>query len=979
MKSLMALLLIIAGSASEGSAGKESGEFLYVDPLPGSKMVFRGTNIIVRRNEPIERESAQSPGSISVTGSASGPHTAGCVISDDDRTAVWTPSAPFTPGETVTVRLPGWFHGEASNTGPPFSWSFKVSGMTLPPPTFGASSEWNGALSVGPRATGMRTSSRTVTGRPDSVPTDFPVRRIDTLNDPAPGSLFLTTTNPLPGSGFYAMVLDNSGNPAGYRRTAPFSCNDFKVQPNGFLSYASVTGIAGAVGIAKTVDMVLDSTFAVVDSFQCGNGYTADFHEFLLLPNGHAYMMAYDPQIVDMSQVVPGGKPNAVVYGSIIQELDALKNVVFQWRSWDYIPITDCYDDLTASTFDYVHVNSIDVDSDGNLLVSCRETAEILKIDHLTGDIIWRWGGKQNQFAFIGENALNTPNFFSYQHDVRRIANGHITLMDNGNQHRPPYSRAAEYALDEAGKTATLVWEYRHTPDVFDPAAGSVQRLPNGNTLIGWGTANFLGVGDVAVTEVRPDKNVAFEMSMPKGLFSYRAFRYPWKSGLPSASLSLYDLHPGVNYQFNADGQTTGVSIMLSSGDATYSRVTVTRYPFAPQAPSFGPIAPVLAPVRAAIAQAGFSTFSAGVTFDSSFTSLVPPPDQATVYFRGTEGSGTFTPMSTTYDAVKRTLSVSTSLLGEFAFGWTNGTAIPTSPALVAPSNGAFVNELAPVKLSWSSRGRALRFNLQIAADPAFTHLSVNDSTITPFYALATPFYDTAYYWRVQAVGDSGSSGWSAAWKFSTRAPFIGITYPAGGETLFRDSTYVIRWQSNEGGEARLVLLNGTGQVLTISDSAQNTGAFIWKVPATLAAASGYRVSARSLTDTTVSSVTAGPFSIGSVLLSVSTGPGAPQVFTLDQNYPNPFNPATEIRYALPQRAVVSLEVFNTLGQQVAELVNGTQETGYHEVRFDGTNLASGLYFYRLRAHPAGGGVLTTNAPGQSGDFVETRRLLLLR
>ncbi len=88
-----------------------------------------------------------------------------------------------------------------------------------------------------------------------------------------------------------------------------------------------------------------------------------------------------------------------------------------------------------------------------------------------------------------------------------------------------------------------------------------------------------------------------------------------------------------------------------------------------------------------------------------------------------------------------------------------------------------------------------------------------------------------------------------------------------------------------------------------------------------------------------------------------------PAEFELKQNFPNPFNPSTTIRYALPTRSHVTLTVFNTLGQAVATLVNESQDAGYHDVRFDASGLASGVYFYRLSA----------------GDFVATKRLALVR
>ncbi len=96
----------------------------------------------------------------------------------------------------------------------------------------------------------------------------------------------------------------------------------------------------------------------------------------------------------------------------------------------------------------------------------------------------------------------------------------------------------------------------------------------------------------------------------------------------------------------------------------------------------------------------------------------------------------------------------------------------------------------------------------------------------------------------------------------------------------------------------------------------------------------------------------------------VAEGQGsAPEAYMLGQNYPNPFNPSTTIRFRLPRKSSVHLAVFNALGQRVATLVQGEQEAGYHEVRFDGSNLASGVYLYRLTA----------------GGFAQTRKSVLTR
>jgi len=109
-------------------------------------------------------------------------------------------------------------------------------------------------------------------------------------------------------------------------------------------------------------------------------------------------------------------------------------------------------------------------------------------------------------------------------------------------------------------------------------------------------------------------------------------------------------------------------------------------------------------------------------------------------------------------------------------------------------------------------------------------------------------------------------------------------------------------------------------------------------------------------------------------------GKDIPKEYQLSQNYPNPFNPSTTIGYSLPKAATVSLRIFNTLGQEVAVLVNEQKVAGYYEVQWN-ANVPSGMYFYRLSVVPSARRDLvpTEGRNGQAGEFMETRKMVLLR
>jgi len=102
------------------------------------------------------------------------------------------------------------------------------------------------------------------------------------------------------------------------------------------------------------------------------------------------------------------------------------------------------------------------------------------------------------------------------------------------------------------------------------------------------------------------------------------------------------------------------------------------------------------------------------------------------------------------------------------------------------------------------------------------------------------------------------------------------------------------------------------------------------------------------------------------ILVDSPTGVGeetTPVAFEVSQNYPNPFNPSTSIKFSLPERTHVTLKVYNLLGKEIATLVNGDFSAGRHDVQWNASDVASGVYMYRI----------------QAGNFVETRRLTLIK
>ncbi len=538
MSILFGLCFVLALAACSPSISTKPLSPQYYSPLQNAEYVSTGQTIAVRYGPTLSDQNLTQL-KFSVQGAQSGAHTGQTILADDHKTVIFKPSQPFTPGEQVKIDISG-LNLDPQHSYAPLSYSVTIATNQKP----GSPGSSNAAPPSNPPKSAFPNFL--------TLPQDIPHYTVSkTSPDSSEGYIFVAPffwTKSTVGS--YLLILNNQGQIVYYQSVADdLSAFDFKVQPNGLLTYFSQK---------DSTYYVMDSHYQVVDTYKAGNGYTADLHDLQLLPNGDALLMAYDAETVDMSKVVNGGKKDATVTGLIIQELDPSKNVIFQWRSWDHFPFTDSTSNLTAQEVDLVHGNALALANDGNLLLSSRNQSEITKINLQTGAVMWRFGGKASQFKLVN----GIP--FAYQHDVRQLSNGDITVFDNhGTQQDPAPSHGIEYKIDETNMTATQVWEFTNTPPVFATFMGDTQRLPDGNTFLDWGAPSTAdGYAFINMTEVSPDGQILFELAFDQPYVSYRAFHFPWQ-GFP-------DIQPALAFKADANGITLGYSWNGATEVASY-------------------------------------------------------------------------------------------------------------------------------------------------------------------------------------------------------------------------------------------------------------------------------------------------------------------------------------------------------------------------------------------------------------------------
>jgi len=193
---------------------------------------------------------------------------------------------------------------------------------------------------------------------------------------------------------------------------------------------------------------------------------------------------------------------------------------VKRWSAFDFLsPATDR--GARSIPTDWLHANSLALGPRGNVLVSLPSLNQIISIAPGFGSLEWRLGGPGSTLQ------LSADAIFSFEHCAAELTTDRVLLFDNGRD-RPVgdrYSRALELQLDRGAGVASRAWELRPQPDIWAPIVGSARRLPNGNTLVGFGVAaGFLGAtGPIAAYEVMPNGRVIWELQVDGALVNYRA------------------------------------------------------------------------------------------------------------------------------------------------------------------------------------------------------------------------------------------------------------------------------------------------------------------------------------------------------------------------------------------------------------------------------------------------------------------------
>ncbi len=440
---------------------------------------------------------------LSVTGSQTGAHAGRLLAYSQGDGASFVPSRPFAEGERVEARAEVRVAGHILRIVDRFAIADRDPITTTPERTHpGRASEIQAFRS----RSDLHPPALTVTAQAPAV---------------APGDIFVS---PYSGPGQAGpMILEPDGGLVWFKPLPAdtFATNLRVQQYEGRPVLTWWQGDISVHGFGLGEGVIADQSYAEVAHVRAGNGVQADLHELQLTGQGTALITAYEPILCNLSAV--GGSAYDGVTDGLLQEVDVKTGLVrFQWTSLDHVGLEETYANPQRTSaprpFDFFHINSINLDQGGSLLISARNTWTAYDLDARTGQIRWRLGGKRSSFA------MGPGTSTAWQHDPRQLPDGAISIFDNGgspNVHSQ--SRGIVLALDGVHGTATLQTQILHPPPLLAESQGNFQALENGDWFVGWGQ-----VPDFS--ELSAAGALLFDAHFPAHTQSYRALRFPWSA-----------------------------------------------------------------------------------------------------------------------------------------------------------------------------------------------------------------------------------------------------------------------------------------------------------------------------------------------------------------------------------------------------------------------------------------------------------------
>ena len=300
----------------------------------------------------------------------------------------------------------------------------------------------------------------------------------------------------------FVVAFDGAGEIRWYSRFPGAWPVEAKQQPNGHITVFAGRTYGWQPLAGSFVELTPGGD--VVRTFAVASNYYTDPHELLLTFRDTtivaATMLGYEIRDFDLSAI--GGSVQTPLAVHTIERRSAAGAVLFRWSAATLFTVAD-WPLPNPHAVDLAHPSSLAIAPDGGYVASFQGMDEITKIDSTSGAIVWRFGGRHNQFE-IRDDPLRG---FLGQHNVQVLGNGNLLMMDDHYRGSPRPARAVEYSLDTREMVARMVWEYRPSDGVISPIMGSAQRLANGSTLVGFGSAG-------RVDEVESDGRVAWSVTL---------------------------------------------------------------------------------------------------------------------------------------------------------------------------------------------------------------------------------------------------------------------------------------------------------------------------------------------------------------------------------------------------------------------------------------------------------------------------------